>query len=215
MQILFPKTSLFCWNFVKIAKHFFITRKFGISAEALPNVDAPSHLLIDIHRRMHMFNTRTDFTLNKFDKNAIVCQSVSGFNIRLTREDFDSEEEFIYWKNWSDCNYKEIDRIGREDDACLSFEAQRSAPLPSVEDVVLSPYIEAEQGERWRRMLEQIKTCLTTKQYRRLCLYYLDGKTEAEIAAMEGITQQRISKSLISGTKIVEKFFQEFLSGRG
>lgn len=76
-----------------------------------------------------MFNTRTDFTLNKFDKNAIVCQSVSGFNIRLTREDFDSEEEFIYWKNWSDCNYKEIDHIGREDDACLSFEAQRTTSL--------------------------------------------------------------------------------------
>lgn len=45
-----------------------------------------------------MFNTHTDFTLNKFDKTAIVCQSVSGPNICLTREDFDSEEEFIYWK---------------------------------------------------------------------------------------------------------------------
>ena len=162
-----------------------------------------------------MFNTRTDFALNKFDKTAIVCQCVSGPNIRLTREDFASEEEFIYWKNWSDSDYKEIDRIGREDDACLSFENQRSVQVPSAEDVVLAPYIEAEQRARRRRMLEQIRTNLTAKQYRRLCLYYLDGKTEAEVAALEGITQQRISKSLISGTKIVEMFFREFFCDRG
>ena len=162
-----------------------------------------------------MFNTHTDFTMNKFDKAAIVCPSVSGPNIRLTREDFDSEEEFIYWKSWSDSDYKEIDRLGRADNECLSFEDQRSAQVPSAEDVVLAPYIEAEQRERRCRMLEQIRSGLTQKQYRRLCLYYLDGKTEAEIAGIEGITQQRVSKSLVSGAKIVEKFFQEFLRDRG
>lgn len=162
-----------------------------------------------------MFNTRTDFALNKFDKTAIVCPSVSGPDVRLTRENFANDEEFAYWKAWSDDDYKDIDRMGREDDDCLSFEDQRSAQVPSAEDVVLAPYIEAEERERRRRMLEKIRTSLTAKQYRRLCLYYLEGQTEAEIAVLEGITQQRISKSLISGEKIVEKFFQEFLSGRG
>ena len=155
-----------------------------------------------------MFNTRTDFALNKLDKTAIVCQSVSGPNIRLTHEDFASEEEFIYWKNWSDSDYKEIDRIGREDDACLSFEDQRSVQVPSAEDIVLTPYIEAEQRVRRRKMLEQIRTNLTAKQYRRLCLYYLDGKTEAEVAALEGVGRRRISTSITRGTKIVEKFFE-------
>ena len=103
-----------------------------------------------------MFNTRTDFALNKFDKTAIVCQSVSGPNIRLTREDFASEEEFVYWKNWSDSDYKEIDCTGREDDACLSLEHQRGIQVSSTEDVVLAPYIEAEQRERRHRMLEQV-----------------------------------------------------------
>lgn len=110
-----------------------------------------------------MFNTRTDFALNKFDKTAIVCQSVSGPNIRLTREDFASEEEFVYWKNWSDSDYKEIDRTGREDDACLSLEDQRGLQVPSAEDIVLAPYIEAEQRERRRRMLKQIRSNLTAK----------------------------------------------------
>lgn len=158
-----------------------------------------------------MFHTHTDFTLNKFDKTAIVCPSVSGPNIRLTREDFDSEEEFIYWKSWSDQDYKKIDDLGRADNECLSFEDQRSAPVPSAEDVVLAPYTEAEQRERRRRMLEQIRSGLTQKQYRRLCLYYLDGMTEAEIAVLERVGQRRISTSITTGAKIVEKFFEEFL----
>ena len=160
-----------------------------------------------------MFNTRTDFALNKFDKTAIVCQSVSGPNIRLTREDFASEEEFIYWKSWSDSDYKEIDCTGREDDACLSLEDQHGLQVPSAEDVVLAPYIEAEQRERRRRMLKQIRTNLTAKQYRRLYLYYVEGKTEAEVAVLEGVGRRRISTSIMSGTKIVEKFFENFLRG--
>lgn len=160
-----------------------------------------------------MFNTRTDFVLNKFDKTAIVCQSVSGPDVRLTREDFASEEEFNYWKAWSDDDYKEIDRIGREDDACLSFEDQQGIRVPSAEDVVLAPYIEAEEKERRCRMLERIKSSLTAKQYRRLFLYYVDGKTEAEVAALEGVGRRRISTSITSGTKIVEKFFENFLRG--
>ena len=160
-----------------------------------------------------MFNTHTDFALNKFDKNAIVCQSVSGPNIRITREDFASDKEFAYWKKLSDDDYMEIDRIGREDDACLSFEDQRSVQVPSAEDVVLAPYIEAEVRERRRRMLEQIRTNLTSKQYRRLCLYYLDGKGEAEIAYLENVNQSSVSRAISSGTKIVERFFEDFFRG--
>ena len=77
----------------------------------------------------------------------------------------------------------------------------------SAEDIVFAPYLAAEQAEQRRRLLEQVRRCLTEKQYRRLCLYYLEGKTEAEIAVVEGISQQCVSRSLIAGAKIVEKFF--------
>lgn len=162
-----------------------------------------------------MFDTRSVYALNKLDKTAIVYPSVTGEAIRLKREDFDSEAEFEYWKNWSDDNYHKAETAGWNDSRCLSFEAQRDMPVPSAEDAVLAPYITAEQTEHRKHLLEQISGRLTEKQYRRLCLYYLEGKTEAEIAILEGITQQRISKSLISGTKIVEKFFQEFFCIRG
>lgn len=46
-----------------------------------------------------MFDKRCDYALNHLDKTAIVCQSVTGKHIRLTREDFSSEEEFFGGKN--------------------------------------------------------------------------------------------------------------------
>ena len=179
--------------------------EFGISAVALPIVDAPNHPPIDNRRRTIMFNTHTDFALNKFDKTAIVCQCVSGPNIRLTREDFASEEEFIYWKNWSDSDYKEIDCTGREDDACLSLENQRGIQVPSAEDVVLAPYIEAEHRERRRRMLEQVRCSLTSKQYHRLWMYHVDHLSIPEIAAVEKVSPRAIYACFEIIERIVNK----------
>lgn len=158
-----------------------------------------------------MFNKRSDFALNKVDKAAIVCQSVTGDHVRLTREDFSSEEEFVLWKNWSDCDYQEIDRVGRFDDECLSFDAQRDTSVPSAEDIVLSPYTVEEQVKRQQRLEQVIKKILTPKQYRRLCMYYIDGKDEAEIAKLENVNQSSVSRSISKGTKIVERFFEKFL----
>ena len=154
-----------------------------------------------------MFDTRSVYALNKLDKDAIVYPSVTGEDIRLTREDFSSEEEFLYWKKKSDADYRKTENDGQNDSRCLSLDTQRDTPAPSAEEVFLAPYIAAEQAEHRRRMLEQIRASLTEKQYRRLCLYYLEGKTQEEIAALEGITQQRISKSLISGAKTCRTIF--------
>lgn len=162
-----------------------------------------------------MFDKRSDYALNHLDKTAIVCQSVTGEHIRLTCEDFTSEEEFLQWKSWSDNDYHKIQLAGRNDDGCLSFDALRDTPAPSAEDAFLAPILAAEKTERRQWILEQIRTKLTPKQYRRLCLYYLEGKTQVEIAVAEGITQQRVSKSLIAGEKIIESFFEIFLSDRG
>jgi len=157
-----------------------------------------------------MFDTRSVYALNKLDEDAIVYPSVTGEDIRLTREDFSSEEEFLYWKKRSDADYRKIENDGQNDSRCLSLDTQRDTPAPSAEEAVLAPYIAAEQAERRRRMLEQIRTSLTEKQYRRLSLYYLEGMTETEIAALEGVGQRRISTSIMTGTKIVEMFFKEF-----
>ena len=154
-----------------------------------------------------MFNTQSDYALNKLDKDAIVCPSATGVHIRLTREDFASEEEFLYWKELSDSDYHKRELAGWNDSRSLSLETQRDKPLMSAEDTALAPDLAAEEVEQRRQLLEQVRTRLTEKQYRRLCLYYLEGKTEAEIAVLEGVGQRRISTSITSGAKIVEKFF--------
>ena len=162
-----------------------------------------------------MYNPKSDYALNKMDKNAIVCPSATGIHIRLTREDFASEEEFFYWKNLSDSDYRKTELAYWNDSHNLSLETHRDKPHISAEDMALAPYLAAEQTEQRRQLLEQVRSHLTEKQYRRLCLYYLEGKTEEEIAVIEGVKQQRISKSLIAGKKFVEKIFKEFLENRG
>lgn len=158
-----------------------------------------------------MFDTKSDFALNKLDQDAIVCKSVTGIHIRLARGDFASEKEFKRWKEWSDSDYKDTESAGRgfyDNYASLS-EASTSLGL-SAEATLLVPLLEAEQQIKKDALLQKVKTALTEKQYRRLCKYYLDGMTEAEIAAVEGVGQQRISVSLSSGIRALKKILKNF-----
>ena len=45
-----------------------------------------------------MFNRKSSYALNKKDPNAIVYMDANEAIIRLTREDFASEKEFLKWK---------------------------------------------------------------------------------------------------------------------
>ena len=76
-----------------------------------------------------MFDTHSDYALNKADKNAIVCPSVTGEHIRLTREDFSSEEEFLYWKDWSDNDLHKIENDGQYDSVIHRFPLRRMCCL--------------------------------------------------------------------------------------
>ena len=56
-----------------------------------------------------MFNRKSSYALNKKDPDAIVYMDANEVIIRLPREDFASEEEFLNWKSWSDENYRPED----------------------------------------------------------------------------------------------------------
>ena len=49
-----------------------------------------------------MIKTNSIYTLNKKDPNAIVYPTADGKLVRVTREDFPSEEAFLAFKAWSD-----------------------------------------------------------------------------------------------------------------
>ena len=51
-----------------------------------------------------MFNRKSIYALNKKDPDAIVYMDANEVIIRLTREDYASEEEYLKWKYWSNRN---------------------------------------------------------------------------------------------------------------
>ena len=161
-----------------------------------------------------MLDRKSDYALNKQDPDAIVCKSVTGVHIRLTRADFSSEEEFQKWKAWSDEDYYAAEQGGRGyggpplEDWVLPSD-------PSPEDLMLEADMEAAQGAARAALVEQIRSQLTEKQYRRLSLYYLEGMTEREIAKLEGVGQQRVSRSILTGKRALKKIFEKILVDRG
>ncbi len=52
-----------------------------------------------------MYIAKTDYTLNRKNKDAIVCKTAVGNYVLLKREDFANDEEFEKWKAWSDEDY--------------------------------------------------------------------------------------------------------------
>ena len=79
-----------------------------------------------------MFDPKSDFALNKKDREAIVCKSATGVHIRLTCEDFASKEEFDTWKQWSDGDYYDTEATGRDFyDNCLSLSVAENTTAVS------------------------------------------------------------------------------------
>ena len=160
-----------------------------------------------------MYDRKSDYALNKQDRDAIVCGSVTGVHIRLTRSDFSSEEEFQKWKAWSDRDYHTAEKAGRAYyDNRLPLADWAVPSAPSAEELLL----EADGAGAARAVLiQRVRNGQTEKQYCRLHLYYLEGLSEREIARLEGVGQRRISTSIMLGRKKLAKIFEESGWNRG
>lgn len=160
-----------------------------------------------------MYNKNSDYALNKKNKEAIVSRNAAGEYIKLTKEEFASEEEFVYWKKWSDNEYRleyNAEQSYKRLKNKLQKQADDNAFSPSVEQYVLNNLANEEN----QYLVRKIKSCLTETQFRRLWLYYVDGKTEQQIADIENVGQPRIVKSISSAKKRVKKYLGS-LSNRG
>lgn len=65
---------------------------------------------------------------------------------------------------------------------------------------------EEEQGTR-RKKLEHVMSKLTPAQYRAVKLYYYEGYTQAEIAAITGTTEANVCKTMNRALERLRKFF--------
>ena len=142
-----------------------------------------------------MFNRKSIYALNKKDPDAIVYMDANEVIIRLTREDFASEEEFLKWKSWSDGNYH-TDSL-----------SEAAFSIPAIDVVMERQHEKSERRRVASAMVSQIRDKLTETQFRRLWMYHVGGMTVDEIGRIEGIRHQNISKSIGSAMKKIKKFF--------
>ena len=157
-----------------------------------------------------MFKKDSLYSINKKNPDAVVYKFANGEEHRITREDFPTEEAFLAFKTWSDENFHEEEKLDhREANHTLSTEDLSEAALatPAVDVVMERQHRQAEQRRMTSDVVVKLKDKLTDKQFRRLWLHKVEGKTESEIAEIEGVDQQRISKSILAAKKKIKKIF--------
>ena len=158
-----------------------------------------------------MQDRKSIYTLNKKDPEAIVYTDADRHIIRLTREDFDTEADFLKWKAWSDADYhteEKGDHVQANHTTLLSEIAEKAGAAEGPE-VIIEQRFERQTKEQYTaETVIRVKGQLTEKQFRRLWMYCVEGLTEQEIANREQTTQQGVSKSINSSIKkILKKIF--------
>ena len=145
-------------------------------------------------------NTYSDYAANKTDAEAIVCRSATGEDVRLTRADFESEEEFLKWKDWSDADYKQSERRDRAyNDRRLSLAAAYF--LSDRENECLSGEPNAAEQQTRDDLVSHIRSLITDTQFSRLWRRFACGRELADIAAEDGVSVAAVSNSIKRAAK--------------
>lgn len=150
------------------------------------------------------------YSINKNSENIVYMSQKSGA-IQLTLEQFLAsdpkltKDDFEYWKNWSDENYKEEDlleeRIARKN---VSYEN-----MIEVFDF-LGTTLEEEFENREMERLQKAAIAyakfqfysdirVSDKTVRRCDAYFNEGKTKTQIAKDENVTEMAVRKSIKAG----------------
>ena len=152
-----------------------------------------------------MFDKKSDYALNKLDPDAIVCKSTTGAHIRLTRADFASEEEFLYWKGWSDKSYYETAKAEIRH-AKHAYELDEChGCVQSPEDMVVDAQEQRERQE-FCQLFQEGFAALTPVQRRRLWMHCVEGLTVRQIASAENVSHPSVVECLMSVKRKLKKF---------
>jgi len=161
--------------------------------------------------------TNSDYALNKYSS-GIVYSFADGTNATVTLADYlaanpgNTEADFRALKEISDGIYlKQVQKANAQTkrNKALNEMSPDMELMPSPEETLIDEIIEQENAERKARMLETANRALdalTDVQRRRYLMYHVEGKTEEQIAEIEGATHQAVSKSLSSANRKIKKF---------
>ena len=119
-----------------------------------------------------MYNKKSDYAINKRNPDAIVYTDADKNEIKLTRDDFESEEEFLRWKVWSDAEYKQAEKNGRGYyDHTVALIDDADTYGETLEDELFALADKLDHDEKCAAIVAQIREVLTETQFRRLWLY--------------------------------------------
>lgn len=138
-----------------------------------------------------MYNRKSEYALNKLDPDAIVYRDTDGGIVRLTREDFASEEEFQLSKRWSDDDLHEIEKeehIYHDHTWSMSGLPATACPVPSAEQEVEATHVRRQRLRLQELQMKALRAILSEKQFQRLWLYHGKGMTVRAIAKIEQIS---------------------------
>lgn len=155
-----------------------------------------------------MHNRKSLYSRNKRNSRAILCPDAFEQDHPLTPEQFSSEEEFRFWKMWSDEDYHNWELADHVYSDHTSPLTEYSAAEPSPEDMILSRLDRRESVMFAQSSLQKIRGIVTEKQYRRIQMY-CEGMTYREIAEAEGVSAKNVFKSVVAGKKKISKILEK------
>lgn len=149
-----------------------------------------------------MYNKRSDYALNKCDREAIVFASTTGEVIRLTRKDFATDAEFEQWKAWSDEDYHAAERRDRAYDDRKRALSQHFEPAAEGSEAQFLAALErCEDAKR----VHQLRSRLTNRQFTRMYKRFGLGMGVTAIAAEEGVSKAAVMASIRSALHTLRK----------
>lgn len=134
-----------------------------------------------------------------------------GHVTRITRADFSSEEEFLFWKSWSDADYKESDYADsyyHRHTMGLDTIRDNTGNIPSPEEMLLYKTERVEQVQEAMELVHVIAESLTEVQFRRLWLHHVQLENVRSIAKAEGVAHPSIVASITSAQRKILKIVQ-------
>ncbi len=137
-----------------------------------------------------MFDNKSDYALNKKNQNSIAYCDSTGHITHITSADFSSEEEFLFWKSWSDADYKETDYADsyfHRHIAEFDTIGDSAGSIASPEEMLLYKTEREEQVQEATDLVQMISASLTAVQFRRLWLHHVRQVNVRSIAKAEGV----------------------------
>lgn len=158
-----------------------------------------------------MFDTNTQYALNKRNANAIVYVDAFGEKTEISPEAL-GEDEFARWKALIDAELhdeEKEDHIYHNHTISFSDLALAGYTVPDHATVMMEAEEYRERNEFKELLGIAFFTCLSEVQQERMWLYAIDGFNTCQIAEMEGAAQQSVYESLERARKNILKFLQK------